>query len=106
MYPVGITQIAASILAPVLEYLQGSSCMYTHDSRLREHITALLGSAVTSAPDAAQQQNLDLLAVLLRMRANAVLDAAVNPRNLTQVSHAWAAELARLCSTGCQAGGA
>ena len=83
----GVAGTAGSSLSPILTYLQGSQCIYTHDSSLRTRVLQLLRTVVeTAALEEVQLQSKHLLAMLLRMRASVMLEVPLGDRTPDLVS--------------------
>ena len=85
----GVTGTACSSLSPILTYLQGSQCIYTHDSSLRTRVLQLLRTMVEVAPEEVQLQSKHLLAMLLRIRASDMLEETLGDRKPDLVSLLW-----------------
>lgn len=73
-------------MAHVLTYLQNSASAFAQDTNLRQHVIQLLYAAVTSAPEAVEQQAERMLVLLLQLRANVMLAADLPTAQLQQVT--------------------
>ena len=87
----------------VLTYLQDTASVFAQDTNLRHHVIQLLHAAVTSAPEAVERQAARMLVLLLQLRANAMLAAALPAAQLHQVAvasmHACPTPHVSLCSS-------